>query len=1141
MGKLISNISNYPLSEGAVAYSNKLLLQDGLSIRTDSLKDYLKIIFELSKDVHFFNDTGASSHSWNDLLKKDIIFQLSRFVTISATELHDYFTALPQINGFTSDVLLTADEYKKLAWQRFQVLQYLFWFYKTMGESINGDSLPQVLSILKSDTVSNLFIRYNSLLQECLVGPPVLIQNAHKVDAPAFNGIVFPPVDDGLTTSLAAYYNPANGPGSPVLTIYANDYDKIKAANEYAYTFFRALMQVQQMFNYWATNKLQELSTTTNTHEPHIVLLIVFGKLVMLYDAQYNQLIHKNTAFVFSDILQLKKQPILADTAYVSLELAKNVNQYFLARNTLFKAGKNSAGKTLYYQSTKDMVLNSAKIAAIKSSVRVKKQNELFTVMAAEDAANVEWQANSAWIPFNDLSESYTGMGIESKMLTNIQKKDTVIDVEFEFDNDPPACDDIVNNAQVSLLLSDGTETALAITAATINGAVLKFSAKIEKDLKVPVKTGVNIRLKLASPATDSDPADDYGLLYKFLLKQQIAKIRVKLNQQTFAPSQIQTSFGLIDGATSFAAFGAQSLAGAAFRIDHPFIKYAKTIDITLNWAEKVKVNVPVTINGANASIPQGNESSTINDFNNNNSSSLRVRLETDHIYTALSTLSRGNIVTLISTPLPRVLLIKSIELSGTLEELVYEKENTGPLLFIEEFLNRKRFMTSLFVPFANKYKQKQALLTRHLFYRIRLFDFYYNNLTTHLYPFGEKKVNKSTGLTFLPDYSILGFNDFAGDLYIGLTNITPGQSISLLFDIAEETAEQSEQEAKITWHFITDEKIEALDPSRIIDTTNNFLQPGIVQLTLPTTATHTNNLVYGANTYWLIARCDKNYDVVANIRSIKTNGVAIERVFDANNQEAKKSVAPATIENIYPKTANVKSVTQDTPSLNGRETETDQHYFWRSSQRLRHKNRGINQWDVEQLILEQFSNIYKVKCLNHAFYDDASVSIVARPAHTLISLIPYYLVNAQNPNFQPAIPMSKLSAVKSYIESKTSAFLQFQVLNARWDVVTVELEAVANKDIQDLLFYRDQLNRDIMKFFSPWAFEASSAPALSQKIFAATLIDFIDELPYVHHIKTMKILRNGLEVFDEIESSSAIHLLTSANEHTITVLPYGS
>jgi len=1143
VGKLIAHIHNYPLSDGSVAYSNKLLLEEGLSIRTHSLKDYFRIIFELSKDIHFFNDTGASSHTWNDLLKKDIVFQLSRFVTISATELHTFFAGLPHLNGFTSDALLTEDEYKTIAWQRFQVIQYLFWLYKTMGESIDSNSVPQVLAMLKSDTVSKLFIQYQSLLQECLTGPPVLIDTAHKINAPAFNDIVFPAVEDGLTTSLAGWYNPANTSGSNVLTIYADEYDKIKAANEHAAVLFKALMQVQQLFNYWATNQLQQLTTVAATHEPHIALLIAFSKLAMLYDAQYNQLIHKNTSFVFADILRLKKQPVLADKAYVSIELAKNVNQYFLAKNTPFKAGKNAAGKPLYYQSTKDIVLNSAKIAYLKSSVRLHRQNELFTVTATDDAASTEWQANNAWLPFNDLSESHTGIGIESKLLGPIQKKDTVITVAIEFDTDLPACNTIADNLLVSLLLNDGTEAMIVVTAATVNDAVLTMSAKIEKDLKVPVKTGVNMRLKLASPAKDSLPADAYLLLYQFLLKATVATIKVKLSQQTFAPTQVRTAFGQIDGSTSFLAFGAQSLSGASFSIDHPFIRYAKNIDITVEWGERLKTNVPITINGASYTLSGGVESSTVNDFANNNNSSLRIRLEGDHTYQVQSTHKTGNSNTLTTTTttLPRILLVKSVALAGDLEELVYEKENNGPLLFIETFFNRNRFIRSLLVPFANKQKQKLALWTRHQFYKARFFNYHYNNLTSHLYPFGEKKINKTTGLTFLPDYSILGFGDFEGDLYIGLTHIVPGQSISLLFDIAEETADQSEQEATISWYFISEEKFEAIDSSRIIDTTNHFLQPGIVQLTLPDTATPDNAIVQGPDTYWLIARCNRNYEVVANIRSIKTNGVVVERVFDSNNQEAQKSVAPATIENLYPKTAHVKAVTQDTPSVNGRETETDQHYFWRSSQRLRHKCRGINQWDVEQLVLEQFSNIYKVKCLNHAWYDNASTTIIARPAHTLVSLIPYYLVNAQNPNFQPAIPLSKLSEVKTWLQAKMSPFLQFQVLNARWDVIAIELEVVLNNDILDLLYYREQLNTDLKRFFSPWAFEATGSPALSQKIYAATLIDFIDELPYVHHIRSLRIFKNESEVFDEIVSSSPIHLLTSAVEHTITALSYGS
>ncbi len=258
-----------------------------------------------------------------------------------------------------------------------------------------------------------------------------------------------------------------------------------------------------------------------------------------------------------------------------------------------------------------------------------------------------------------------------------------------------------------------------------------------------------------------------------------------------------------------------------------------------------------MSINGTDVTTVAGQDSSLISAFDNDGASTLIVRLENDHLYNATSTLKRGNTTTTVLTPLPRILLVKSIDMKGDLEELVYEKETQRAVIFIDELLNRRRFITSLYVPYANKRRQKVALRERYLQLRFRFWDEYRNNLTVHLYPFGERKVNKPSGLTLLPDYSVLGFNNYEGDLYIGLTNITPGQSISLLFDIAEETAEQSEQEAKISWHFVTEEKIEALDPSRVTDTTNHFLQPGIVQLTLPVTATPTTRFCIAPIPYW--------------------------------------------------------------------------------------------------------------------------------------------------------------------------------------------------------------------------------------------------------------------------------------------------
>ncbi|MES2796717.1 MAG: hypothetical protein V4683_12165 [Bacteroidota bacterium] len=1141
MSKLISNIQNYPLSEGSVALSNKMLLDDTFALQENELKDYFKQQLEFSKDIYFYNNLGTNTNRWYDLLSKSNLFQFSKFLSTTSEELHHFFINLPQSNHFNSDVELSQAEYEILGYQKLQILQYLFWFYKIISESVQDENQDQVQSILKSDPISKLFIQFGALTNECLFDGTVLIKVANRKSAENLNEIKFPEIESAFVADLNNYYNPSLIAGNQVLNIYANKFDKIKAANEYAYSIFKNLLQIHQTFSYWAKSKLTEFTDKTDTNQPHIALLVAFCKLKMLYDARYNQLIHSHTSFIYSEILQLKKQVVLPDTAFVNIELAKNINSFLIEKNSLFKAGKNADNQPVYYQSSQQLVLNAGKIAQLKSTVRLQKNGELMAITATDEASSTEWQVNDAWLPFNDISQSHTGIAIESKLLLGVEKKGTLIDFEFTFDHNVPEADDLTDKFSISLLLKDETEEILTITNVVVDDYILKISAKLEKDLK-NLKEGINARLKLVSPSKNEQEDEVFEILYKYLLSEQVGKIKVKMNQKGFAPIKIETTAGTIDGQTSFAAFGSQSLAGSSFRIHHPFIRFAEDIDIQINWAEKLKEkSIGASVNSKVVIIPGDTDQSLLNDINVNQPVGLRIKIASDLTYKVTSTKKSNNRTSTIESTLPRVLTIKNIELSADLEELVYEKENTKTILFKEIYYNSFQFIRSLRIPFTNKNKQKIRLHERHKNLRMRFLRLHYNNQTAHLYPFGELKVHKNSGLTFLPDYSILGFNDFDADLCIGLTNIIPGQSISLLFEIANETAEQSEREAKISWFFVSENNFLAIENSKIFDSTHNFLQTGIVQLSLPDIATVNDSIFYGKDTYWLIARCNTNYDVVANIISVKNNGLAISRLFNDQNQEAKKSVAPATIENIYPKTANIKAVTQNTPSQNGREIEPDKHYFWRVSQRLRHKSRAINQWDYENLVLEKFSNIYKVKALNHAYFDSVENHILAKPTHCIVLLIPHFVVNNQTANFQPAIPLSKLLEVKEYLLSKTSAFNQLQVVNSQWDEIKIEVEVMLNKDILDLPFYREKLNEDLKKFFSPWAFEGSQTGNLANKMYAATLVDFIDELAYVHHVKSLKILKNEVEVFDEMVASSEIHFLTSAIEHTVTVCEYDS
>lgn len=1135
MGKLISQIQNYPLSGGSVAYNNQMLLSNRYAIQKNHLKDYFKYLFEISGDIHFFNEAGENSNSWNDLLKKDLVFQVSRFLSIQTEEIHKFFNELPQINHFNSDVEISEDEYEILCYQRFQIIQHLLWYYKSFIETVSDQNQKQIPAILKSDAVVKIFIQYEALLDETAT----LINVANKKAVVDFNGLVFNPVDASMTDSLHAYYNASNISGQKVLTAYSNDFDKIKAANEYAFSIFKSLLKTHQTFNFWATSKLNELVNSTTSHVPHTALIIAFSKLKMMFDARYNQLIQQHTGFVFNDVIQLKKQPALPDNAYVTIGLAKNVNQYFLPKDTLFKAGKNSKGKAVYYKSVQDLVLNSAKISALKSSVRLYLQNQLIAVTGANDASNPQWQVNNAWLPFNDICESFTGLGIESKIIESVKDKNTEIIFEFTFKNNLPAISSMEDKFAAKLVLEDNSEEELNITEVKTdnsqNNKILTIKANVASNFKVSVKKGINARIMLISPGKE-ETVDDFVQLYKYLLSEHIGKVKVKMSKQTFVPGNVKTSSASFGASVSFIAFGSQSLAGSSFSIAHPFLKFADKVNINIKWAEKLKEDIKVEIAGNSNTFLKNSSSTPITDFQNNNASSIRFRLAEDVTYTKITKVANRN----IESTLPRVLQVEEINIEADLEEDVYADENILPLRFIEILWPNLFFAKSLFVPFAVKSKQKVELFKRHKDFRLKINREYHNNRLEHLYPFGQVSLFLTSGLTFLPDYSKNGFSEYVADLFIGLTDIKHGQSVSLLFEIAEETAAQSQDEAKITWHYLSNNEIKKIEPEKITDTTLNFLQTGIVQLMLPDDATNNNTLISGENTYWLIARADNNYEVVANIKEIKTNAVSALRVLDSENDETTVSAAPGTVENIFPKTANIKTVEQTSPSRNGRETEDDNHYFWRSSQLLRHKQRAVNQWDFEQIVLEKFPGVYKVKCLNHAKYNQDLEKIGARSAHTLISLLPHYKVNPSNPNFQPAISISNLVEIKTYLSKKTSVFNQLQVVNTSWDAIKIEVNAMLNKEILDIPFYRQQLDNDLKKFISPWAFEQQAGQMFNrQKLFMAELIDFIDELTYIHHISSLKIYKNDIEQFDEIAPTTEIHLLTSAPEHVINVVEY--
>lgn len=138
--------------------------------------------------------------------------------------------------------------------------------------------------------------------------------------------------------------------------------DLISFAGEYS-----KLIQYYDQNNLRNGNWGEFFKEGTSPDEPHYALFLAFTWLFRLLQKDLNSITERHLNHYYKEILQLGHKPAEADTVHLLFELAKNTEQQLLEKGTLLKAGKDSLGKDLFYAINKDIVLNKAKVTALKT------------------------------------------------------------------------------------------------------------------------------------------------------------------------------------------------------------------------------------------------------------------------------------------------------------------------------------------------------------------------------------------------------------------------------------------------------------------------------------------------------------------------------------------------------------------------------------------------------------------------------------------------------------------------------------------------------------------------------------------------------------------------------------------------------
>ena len=389
-----------------------------------------------------------------------------------------------------------------------------------------------------------------------------------------------------------------------------------------------------------------------------------------------------------------------------------------------------------------------------------------------------------------------------------------------------------------------------------------------------------------------------------------------------------------------------------------------------------------------------------------------------------------------------------------------------------------------------------------------------------HLFPYEGtyKKKNFDTQLTFLPDFQ------YEGNLFIGLKNLIPGSMVNLLFQMVESTANPDLDKGEVKWSYLKDNEWKPLymDFEILSDDTKGLIQSGIVQIAVPADI-NKKNTILSNDLHWLRVATPSNSAAIAETLMIHTQAAKV--TFQNNENDLARLSNPlpagtlaAPLENL----AAVASVNQFYDSFGGQALEPTSTFDNRVSEHLRHKGRAITLYDYERIVLEAFSDVFKVKCITHTLGRKMEINdYEIAPGFITITVVPDVSKLTYAGKLRPKATLATLQKIEDFLRSKVSPFIRLKVLNPRYETFNVEFKVKFHSGKSED-FYKAFLKNSIQEFLAPWAFGEQERLSFGGVIYSSSILNFIEQQEYVDYVTDFTLIvkqKNNEDVLVDIHT----------------------
>ncbi|MDE9461082.1 hypothetical protein [Xenorhabdus bovienii] len=337
--------------------------------------------------------------------------------------------------------------------------------------------------------------------------------------------------------------------------------------------------------------------------------------------------------------------------------------------------------------------------------------------------------------------------------------------------------------------------------------------------------------------------------------------------------------------------------------------------------------------------------------------------------------------------------------------------------------------------------------------------------------------------------------------LYLGFTDVLPGQTLSLYWQLA------GFKPLQLSWFYLNQKNTWCSLDKLVDDQTHRLFDRGIWRTLLPHDASN-QAAQMPAGRYWLKAEIKEqitpqDYPTIKGLLYNATTATLINSEL-IEQEHFINGLAANSIKQLVNASVEVNEITQPWSSWNGRPQETERDFLARVPARLSHRNRVLSWGNIVTLLKDHFDSVFDVQTPSAR-----KLTKIPAPEVQQLIVIPDSRYKDNPDPLRPTLNPARLAEMIEWIKQLSSPWTTIDIKNPAYVNVLIEYDLVFASGVNPD-YGHHQLQQELSRKYMPWGENSAIGVATGNCINYYQLLATIQQSSLVERVTDLRIFSDG-------------------------------